>query len=46
MNLKYLFIAVPASLYILGTSPAIGGQTLDDVGYMACVNDKWDETEP
>ena len=25
---------------------ADAGQTIDDVGAMACVNDKWDEKEP
>ena len=45
MYLKYLVIAVPAALCILGNRTAIAGQTMDDVGYMACVNDKWDETE-
>jgi hypothetical protein len=46
MNLKYLFAAVPAALCILGDGTATAGQTIEDVGAMACVNDKWDETEP
>jgi hypothetical protein len=31
---------------ILGSGIANAGQTIDDVGAMACVNDKWDEKEP
>ena len=46
MNLKQLFIAVPAALLVLGGGAAKAGQTIDDVGAMACVNDKWDEKEP
>ena len=46
MYLKYLFAAVPAALCILSNWTASAGQTIDDVGAMACVNDKWDETEP
>ena len=46
MNLKQLFVAVPTTLLILGSGIANAGQTIDDVGAMACVNDKWDEKEP
>jgi hypothetical protein len=45
MNLKYLCAAVPVALCILGNGTATAGQTVEDVGAMACVNDKWDETE-
>ena len=46
MNLKHLFVAVPATLLILGSGAAKAGETIDDVGTMACVTDKWDEKEP
>jgi len=46
MNIKQLFVAVPAALIMLGGGAAKAGQTIDDVGAMACVNDKWDEKEP
>ena len=46
MNLKHLFVAVPAALLILGSGVANAGQTINDVGAIACVNDKWDEKEP
>jgi hypothetical protein len=46
MNLNQLFVAVPTTLLILGSGVANAGQTIDDVGAMACVNDKWDEKEP
>ena len=46
MHLKHLFIAVPTALLILGNGVANAGQTINDVGAIACVNDKWDEKEP
>ena len=46
MNLKQLVVAVPTTLLILGSGVANAGQTIKDVGAMACVNDKWDEKEP
>ena len=46
MNLKQLFVAVPAALLILGNGAANAGQTIDRVGAVACVNDKWTESEP
>jgi hypothetical protein len=46
MNLTQLFVVVPIALVIRGNGAANAGQTLDDVGAIACVNDKWDETEP
>ena len=46
MNLKQLFVAVPAALLILGNGAANAGQTIDRVGAIACVNDKWTESEP
>jgi len=46
MNLNQLFVAVPAALVILGGGAAKAGQTIKDVGAIACVNDKWDVKEP
>ena len=46
MNLRHLFVAVPAALIILGSGTANAGQTINNTGAMACVNDKWDEKEP
>ena len=46
MNLKHLLLAVPATLLVLGSGAANAGQTINEAGTMACVNDKWDEKEP
>ena len=46
MSLKYLFVAVPATLVILGSGAANAGQTINEAGAIACVNDKWDVKEP
>jgi hypothetical protein len=45
MNLRHLFVAVPATLVILGGGPASAGETIDETGALACVTDKWDEKE-
>jgi hypothetical protein len=45
MNLMQLFVAVPAALFILGSGAANAGQTINEEGALACVNDKWDEKE-
>jgi hypothetical protein len=45
MNLKQLFVAVPAVLFVLGSGAANAAQTINEVGVLACVNDKWDEKE-
>ena len=37
MHLKHLFIAVPTALLILGNGVANAGQTINDVGAIACV---------
>ena len=42
MNLKHLFVAVPA-LLILGNGVANAAETINDTGALACINDKWDE---
>ena len=46
MNLKHVFVASPAALLILGSGAANAGQTINEAGAIACVNDKWDEKEP
>ena len=40
-----VFLAVPAAFIILGNSVAIAGETVDMAGAIACVNDKWTESE-
>src|SRR6185312_9519939 len=45
MNLKHLFIVVPAALCILGNWTANAGQIINEAGALACVTDKWDEKE-
>ena len=45
MNLKQLFIAVPAAFLMLGNAPAKAAQTINEAGALACVIDKWDEKE-
>lgn len=42
--LKSLIVAV--SIPVLGSGLANAGQTIDVAATMACVNDKWNETEP
>jgi hypothetical protein len=44
MTFKHLFVAMPAALFVLA-GPANAGQTINDAGAIACVNDKWDEKE-
>jgi hypothetical protein len=46
MNLKHVFVASTAAFLILGSGAAKAGQTINDVGAIACVNDKWNESEP
>ena len=45
MNLKQLFLVVPAALIVLGSGAANAGQTTNEAGAIACVTDKWDEKE-
>ena len=45
MKAKLLFVVVPAAFLILGDGAAVAGQTIDKVGVIACVTDKWTETE-
>jgi hypothetical protein len=44
MNMKHLLLAVPAALLMLGGA-ANAGQTINKVGALACVIDKWNEKE-
>ncbi len=46
MNLKHLFVAVPAALLMLGNGVANAGKTVDEAGALGCVVDKWNESEP
>lgn len=46
MNLKRVLVASTAAFLILGGGAAKAGETISDVGAMACINDKWDEKEP
>jgi hypothetical protein len=46
MNFRQLSVAVPPLLLLLGGGAANAGQTINDVGAIACVNDKWDVKEP
>jgi hypothetical protein len=46
MTLKQLFVAVPAALLVLALGVANAGQTIDEAGALACVTDKWNESEP
>jgi hypothetical protein len=46
MYIKQLFVILPASMLVFSSGAAIAGETKDDRGTMACVTDKWDETEP
>jgi hypothetical protein len=45
MNPKQLLLAAPLALWALSGGPAQAGQTIDDTGAIACINDKWDENE-
>ena len=45
MNLKYLFMAVPAALCLVGNWTANAGETINEAGALGLVTDKWDETE-
>src|SRR6478609_12092592 len=42
MKLMHVFVASTAAFLILGSGAAKAGQTINDVGAIACVNDKWD----
>jgi hypothetical protein len=46
MKFMQLCVAVPAALLILGPGVANAGETINESGALACVNDKWDVKEP
>jgi hypothetical protein len=45
MNFMHVFVASTAAFLILGSGSANAGQTINEAGALACVNDKWDEKE-
>lgn len=45
MNTKQLFVAVPAALLVFGSGAANAGKTMREIGTIACVTDKWKESE-
>src|SRR5262249_25110285 len=45
MNLDQLFVSVPAALIMLGIGAASAGSTINKVGALACVTDKWNASE-
>jgi len=42
---RWLLAAVPVTVLVLGPGLAHAGQTIDEVGVIVCVNDKWDEKQ-
>ena len=46
MKSALFFAAMATMLFMLSSGGAIAGQTINEAATMACVNDKWDETEP
>ena len=46
MKLELLFVGVPVFLLALGSGVANAGNSIDKVGTIVCVNDKWNESEP
>ena len=44
MKLKHLFLVVPPAL-LIGSGAANAGETINEAGAIACINDKWDEKE-
>jgi hypothetical protein len=45
MKLIHVFVASTATFLILISGAANAGQTINEEGTLACVNDKWDEKE-
>jgi len=43
--MQKLIVAASVALFVLGINGAFAGQTIEKAATMACVNDKWDETE-
>ena len=46
MDIGRVIVASIAAFLILDNGVANAGQTINDMGAIACVNDKWDEKEP
>lgn len=46
MTFTQLLLATSTGLLIIGNGAANAGQTINEVGAIACVNDKWDVKEP
>jgi len=46
MDRKLLLVAVPVTLLTLGSGVASAEQTINEAGAIACVTDKWNESEP
>jgi hypothetical protein len=46
MKPRHLLAAVPAVLIVITSGTANAGQTINEAGALACVNDKWDVKEP
>ena len=46
MNIARVFVVFTAAFLILGSATAKAAQTINDVGAIACVNDKWEVKEP
>jgi hypothetical protein len=46
MNVTLVFVASTAALLIYGSSTANAGQSINEAGAIACVNDKATESEP
>ena len=46
MTFTQLLLATSSGLLIIGNGAANAGQTINEVGAIACVNDKWDVKEP
>jgi hypothetical protein len=44
--IRQLLVILPGALLLLGTDAANAGETIDEAGALACVVDKWDESEP
>jgi hypothetical protein len=45
MKLKHIIIAAPAAFLVLGSCVAIAGKTVNEVGALVCVTDKYTEKE-
>jgi hypothetical protein len=43
---KFAFVCAPLAVVTLGTIVANAGKSENQSGVLACVNDKWNETEP